>query len=337
MRTIVRLILVALLVALIAATGYLLHGPLFAWSPVTPGFARSHEGRIEFLHRADRPVARARRLPERDLAQIESAFGLTFGDKVTIVICDNWEDVERFTPWLPAEKSLAARTLEFGTLVYLTPTAQERTDTAEFLRHELVHVLLLRHTPYSARTALKRHWWPMEGMAVRYGNPAAYPPPDQDRVAEVAETLPSVLQQGLTTDGETTIAERYAFAGGLVAYLEQVYSRPLLHQFLFEYLRQPDSWSTTFEKVFEEPFDSVVGAYARSTQDGFDPDAEPQTPIDPDDPEWNPSAAEIDALERELTPPLNSTPIAPLNATPPAAPRNVSPGSPGNASPKRPR
>ena len=278
-----RLFLMSLAIAVVVSAALLLHGPLFAWSPVTPGYGRLRDGRLLFLHRAGQPPAELNRLKERDVAALESAFGLQFGDAVTIVMCDEWDDLRRFTPWLPVLHDVASRTVEFGTVVYLTPLARERTDASEFLRHELVHVLLLRHTPLSTRTQLKDHWWPMEGLAVRYGNPGVYPMPGPERLQELRGSFATVLSAPLAQSHAASVSEQYAVAGGLIGYLEQVYGRPSVHQFVHSYLRTPADWQALFERTFYEPFADVAAAFGRSLDEKSNAHLDPPDGPDPAD------------------------------------------------------
>lgn len=273
----------SLAIAIVVGAAFLLYGPLFAWSPVTPGYARSQDGRLVFLHREGQPLPAENRLKERDIAALESAFGLQFGDEVTVVLCDQWEDLRRFTPWLPVLHDLAGRTVEFGTVVYLTPLARARADGADFLRHELVHVLLLRHTPLQSRTELKTHWWPIEGWAVRYGNPGVYPMPEPDRLDILRNSFASMLIAPLDGSPGASIAEQYAVAGGLIGFLEQLHGRSPVQQFMRGYLKSPSTWPQLFETVFGEPFADVAAAFGRSSDEASFAHLDPPQHPDPAD------------------------------------------------------
>src|SRR5262245_30485331 len=171
----------------------LFYGPLFAWSPITPGFVRTTLGDVVYLHRTTRLLTAQHEHVAAEMAALEKSIGLSFHGPVSVVLCDEAGDLRRFTPWLSAPPGLGARTLQFGTVVYVSPLMRDRDDVGAFIRHELVHVLLLRNTPLVARVALLKHWWILEGLSVHYGNPASYPLPPRRRLAELGPFLTAIL------------------------------------------------------------------------------------------------------------------------------------------------
>ena len=106
--------------------------------------ARSHVRSVVQWPGQRRPLRRARRLPALHAVAADSS-------------------------------GVGARTLQFGTAVYVAPTVRNRPDVGDFIRHELVHVLLLRNTALSSRVALSRHWWLLEGLSVRVRQPQQLP------------------------------------------------------------------------------------------------------------------------------------------------------------------
>ena len=198
----------------------LFYGPLFAWSPITPGFTRTTLGAVVYLHRTSRPLTLQHQRVPAEMAALERAVGLSFQGPVSVVLCDEPGDLTRFTPWLAAPPGLGARTLQFGTIVYVSPLVRDRGDAGAFIRHELVHVLLLRNTPLVSRAALLRHWWVFEGLSVHYGNPASYPLPPKSRLAAIRPELSSILDPDFTgPPSDVTVGERYALAGAFVGRL----------------------------------------------------------------------------------------------------------------------
>jgi hypothetical protein len=240
----------------------LFYGPLFAWSPLTPGFVRSRQGAVTYLHRTDRPLTPHHRLVAQEVPQLEATFGLSFHGPVNVVLCDEVGDFRRFTPWLPTPPGLGARTLQFGTAVYVAPTVRDRPDVGDFIRHELVHVLLLRNTTLSSRVALSRHWWLLEGLSVAYGNPQSYMHPDAHRSSVLAQELRAILDPDARANlARASITERYAIAGAFVRHLIERKGWARWPSFMREYVADLELWRETFARHFAEPFDVAIETF----------------------------------------------------------------------------
>jgi len=252
--------------AWVVASGLLalFYGPLFAWSPITPGFVRTTLGDVVYLHRTARPLTRQHARVAAEMARLEHVLGMSFHGPVNVVLCDEASDMRRFTPWLSEPPGLGARTLQFGTVVYVSPLVRDRGDAGAFIRHELVHVLLLRNTPLVARVSLLKHWWLLEGLSVHYGNPDSYPVPSRGRLTEL-RPLQAILDPDVSGQGgEATVAERYALAGAFVGDLMQRKSAVAWSMFLHALVNDPTRWRGSFERAFGESFDSALQHFERS-------------------------------------------------------------------------
>ena len=242
----------------------LFYGPLFAWSPITPGFIRTTLGSVVYLHRTSRPLTPQHQRVPAEMAALERAIGLRFQGPVSVVLCDEPGDLTRFTPWLSAPPALGARTLEFGTVVYVSPLVRDRGDAAAFIRHELVHVLLLRNTPLVSRTALLKHWWVLEGLSVHYGNPSSYPLPRGARLTALRGQLVSTLDPDAeTVPADVTAAERYALAGALVGYVIERHGTAAFSAFVRDLVADPASWRASFDRHTGESFTTALATFER--------------------------------------------------------------------------
>ena len=240
----------------------LFYGPLFAWSPVTPGFTRSPQIGITYLHRIDRPLTAHHRAVAQELPRLEATFGLSFNGPVNVVLCDEPGDFRRFTPWLPTPPGVGARTLQFGTAVYVAPTVRNRPDVGDFIRHELVHVLLLRNTALSSRVALSRHWWLLEGLSVEYGNRSSYLHPDAHRATVLGAELSAILDPDSRANlARASVTERYAIAGAFVRHLIERKGWERWPGFLREYVADLAAWRDTFARHFGETFDGAMADF----------------------------------------------------------------------------
>jgi len=255
----IRIVGVAIAVLTAIALGY---GPLFALLPATPGFARLRMGGLVVLRRPTSAVNPAeRRLPDaaRDAS---TAVGLSFTGDVPIVVCDSWSDLRRFTPWLPVNPGLGARTLPIGHIIYVTPLIKDRPDMDIFVRHELIHVLLHQHMPLSDRLDGGRPAWLIEGVATYFGNPDSYPASGVLRHRIAPEDIPRVIREGPGVAGATMF---YGLSRDVVASLEKRGGRDNLRAFLKAYTAMPRDWQSSFVKYFGQTFDAFLAGFATGT------------------------------------------------------------------------
>jgi hypothetical protein len=243
----------------------LFYGPLFAWSPITPGFIRTTLGSVVYLHRTTRPLTPQHQRVPAEMAALERVIGLQFQGPVSVVLCDEPGDLARFTPWLSAPPALGARTLQFGTVVYVSPLVRDRGDAAAFIRHELVHVLLLRNTPIVSRTALLKHWWVLEGLSVHYGNPSSYPLPRGARLTAIRRQLAATLDpDAAQLPSDVTVAERYALAGAFVGYVIERHGRAAFSSFVRDLVAEPSNWRESFARHAGDSFATDLARFERS-------------------------------------------------------------------------
>jgi hypothetical protein len=243
----------------------LFYGPLFAWSPITPGFIRTTLGAVTYLHRTSRPLTAQHHRVPAEMAALEETIGLSFQGPVNVVLCDDPSDLTRFIPWLSAPPGLGARTLQFGTVVYVSPLIRDRGDAAAFIRHELVHVLLLRNTPIVSRVPLLKHWWVLEGLSVHYGNPSNYPLPPAARLSALRGSVAAALDPDVATPPpDVTIGERYALAGAFVGDLIERHGTERWSSFVRELVVEPTDWRPVFKGQLGESFEGALARFQRS-------------------------------------------------------------------------
>jgi hypothetical protein len=247
------------LIALVTL-GLLLHGPLFVWLPVAPGFVRERQDVVVVLRRPGAAVTPAHGRFGAAARAVEASLGLSFTQPVPIVLCDAWGDLRRFMPWLPVNRGLGARTLPIGHVVYVTPLVRDRADADVFVRHELVHVLLHQHMPFMQRLDGGKPAWLIEGVATYFGNPGSYPAGDllADRLRSVG--VARLLREGPGAPGGPTLF--YAESRDFVASLVQRHGADRFRTFLARYVRAPAQWPSAFMEVFGATFDSALAEFA---------------------------------------------------------------------------
>src|SRR5215510_8573269 len=124
--------------SLFALLGYaFLAGPLFAWSPLKPGYDVVHFERADVYFGRGVTLDPAYRKVDEYIQNIEQIHQLKFSERMTIIVCRSWADFHRFLPTVRGE-GVGAATPEFGSVTYVTPKVQEMGfDPGEFVRHEL--------------------------------------------------------------------------------------------------------------------------------------------------------------------------------------------------------
>jgi len=149
--------------AVLAAFPY---GPLFAWSPVHPGYVKLNFKRADVLYPADRPPDPAYSDVDQYVALAESFHNLRCSKKITVVACRDWNDCLRFAaPFLGKQRPVGV-TIPTGTVIYLaTPYIYGTLDVGGVLRHELSHATLNQNRTLLSVWRLLRQPWFSEGVA----------------------------------------------------------------------------------------------------------------------------------------------------------------------------
>jgi hypothetical protein len=158
-----RVLACSFVLAVLAAFPY---GPLFAWSPVHPGYNKLSFKRADVLYPADRAPDPAYSEVDRYVALAESFHNLKCSKKITVVACRDWNDCLRFAAPFLGNRRPVGVTIPTGTVIFLaTPYIYETLDVGGVLRHELSHATLNQNrTLLSVWRLLKQPWF-SEGVA----------------------------------------------------------------------------------------------------------------------------------------------------------------------------
>ncbi len=140
-------------------------GPLFAWSPVHPGYRQVRFSRADVLYPDSRALDQAYRDVDRYVAIAESFHELKCSKKIKVVVCRNWNDCLRFAaPFLMGQRPLAV-TVATGTVIFVTPRADGWADIGGLLRHELSHAVQNQNRSVVSVLRMLRQPWVSEGVA----------------------------------------------------------------------------------------------------------------------------------------------------------------------------
>jgi hypothetical protein len=254
----------ALRLTALVVLGLLFYGPLFVWLPATPGFTRERQDLVVVFRRPAAAVTPAQGRLGAAARAVEASVGLSFTHPVPIVLCESWGDLRRFMPWLPVNRSLGARTLPIGHVVYVTPLVRDRADADVFVRHELVHVLLHQHMPMLQRLDGGKPAWLIEGVATLFGNPGSYPDGQDLRDRARTVDIGRLLTTGPAAPGGPTLF--YPESRDFVAQLVARYGADRVRAFLASYVRDPAEWPAAFARTFGVTFDAALAAFAHGAQ-----------------------------------------------------------------------
>ncbi|HTQ54738.1 MAG TPA: hypothetical protein VMI94_09780 [Bryobacteraceae bacterium] len=140
-------------------------GPLFAWSPVHPGYREARFSRADVLYPDSAALDPAYREVDRYVAVAENFHELKCPRKIKVVVCRNWGDCLRFAaPFLMGQRPLAV-TVPTGTVIFVTPRADGWADIGGLLRHELSHAVQNQNRSLLSVLRMLRQPWVSEGVA----------------------------------------------------------------------------------------------------------------------------------------------------------------------------
>lgn len=165
-------------VIILAALAAFPWGPLFAWSPVHPGYRQAQFSRADVLYPDSTTLDPAYRELDAYVAVAERFFELKSPKKIKVVVCRNWSDCIRFaTPFLG--RPLAV-TIPTGTVIFVTPKAVDfRADTGELLQHEVSHAVEKQSRSLVNVLRMRKQPWVSEGVACVVAEMETTPPGHQ--------------------------------------------------------------------------------------------------------------------------------------------------------------
>jgi hypothetical protein len=151
-----------LVLAFLAAFPY---GPLFAWSPLHPGYRQVQFSRADVLYPDSAVLDPTYREIDHYVATAERFHELKCSKRIKVVVCRNWNDCLRFAaPFLMGQRPLAV-TVATGTAIFVTPNAAGWADIGGLLRHELSHAVLNQNRSLISVLRMLRQPWVSEGVA----------------------------------------------------------------------------------------------------------------------------------------------------------------------------
>ena len=231
------------------------YGPLFPWSPIKPGYSRLRLKRADLFYTGTLDPAYLK--VDDYITELERTFRIPMQKKVKVIALANWNDKERFCPWAGGRLA-AGVTLDFGTVVFITPRIRERhLDTAEFLRHELTHAITGQNITLWKMQRLKQIHWLTEGVPVWFGHQQAYMN-EQEFHAKALQTdlVPVIDPSGPWPQSDMRFA--YIAWRDFIQYLINQRGLDRFREFYLAILQDPARHNQLFEDTYGAPLPEMV-------------------------------------------------------------------------------
>lgn len=230
-------------------------GPLFAWSPVHPGYDTQRLQRATIVYPASTLPAAALTGADAAVADVESWLGMTMHSRVTVVLCRDWDDFHRFVPTIRGRVG----GVTIGSAIYLTPRiAEKHLDLGEYLRHELTHALVGQNVPLWRLPRLEKRSWLYEGVPVWVGRQQSYATHQEFLAQARTLDLAGVID---TAHPSSDMRFNYVAWRNFIDYLDHTHGRAAFLDFYHAYLADPDAELARFQSIFGASLPDAVRHY----------------------------------------------------------------------------
>lgn len=229
-----------------------LYGPLFAWSPIKPGYEHLRFTRADIFIGSGTSLDAALRPIDEYIGATEQFHELKLHHRMTIIVCRDWSDFHRFMPAVRGE-GVGAVTPEFGTVIYLTPRIRQMNfDAGEFLRHELSHAVLHQNAKFWDRLKFKDAPWLVEGLAVLSANQKAYGTWDSFIQRAREEDLTPFYESHVQGTPGFDIRFAYQTWRYFLEWTIETQGRAEFQEFLTRFLQRPTEAEVVFRETYGE-------------------------------------------------------------------------------------
>jgi hypothetical protein len=233
------------------------YGPLFAWSPVRPGYDSQTLQRATIVYPAGTQPDPKLRAVDTYIGEAETDLGLPMLRPITVVLCRNWDDFHRFAPTIGRVGGLTIQSA-----VYITPRiAEKNLDLTEYLRHEVTHALVHQNTPIWRLRSLQKRPWLFEGVPVWVGRQQSYDTPEQFLAKARTLDLVPVVD---TAKPSPDMRFNYVAWMNFIDYLDRTRGRPAFIRFFHAWLADPASEQRDFQTVYQTTLPAAIRSYQAS-------------------------------------------------------------------------
>jgi hypothetical protein len=250
--------LLAICAVVFGTTYAFLAGPLFAWSPVKPGYDVIHLERADIYYAKGETLDPAFRSVDRYIEMTEQFHQLRLPYRMKVIVCRSWEDFHRFLPTVSGE-GVGAATPEFGTIIYITPKVRlMRYDPGEFVRHELSHAILEQNSSIWKSIRFKQAPWLLEGLGVLAGDQRDYGSwEDFQQRVEKQSVVPLFSGVPYKTPA---FDFRFAYLSWkyFLAWMIEIRGREAFQKLITGYMQRPTEADQVFKEVYGERLSEAV-------------------------------------------------------------------------------
>jgi hypothetical protein len=245
-----------------------LAGPLFAWSPIKPGYDVLRLERADVYFGTGRAVDPAFQSMDRYIRDTEEFHQLKLPHRMTIIVCRSWSDFHRFLPTIRGE-GVGAATPEFGTVIYITPkVAQMGFDPGEFVRHELSHAVLEQNATLWNSLHFKQAPWFVEGLGVLSANQKAYGTWEEFVNRGREQTMEPLFSSPAGRTPGFDIRFAYQAWRYFLAWTVETRGRATFKRFMTGFIQRPTEATRLFREVYGEDLRAAVLRFEAAVRDG---------------------------------------------------------------------
>jgi hypothetical protein len=238
-------------VFLVIAAAFLF-GPLFAWSPIKPGYTRFTLHRADVYYPTGTTLGEPYRQIDSMIADAETFHRLKMPDRVTVIAPRSWRDFHLQVPWISGP--VAGLTIQTGTVIFITPkVAEKNADAGEYLRHELSHAILDQNMPLWRGHKMNSQPWLYEGLAVAFGRQKSYLTDDEFLSRARTEPLAPAFHGASSDMRWNYVAWRY-----FLEHMILTRGRDKFQDYLLAAMQDPDRSRSQFQSSFGISFDDAI-------------------------------------------------------------------------------
>ncbi len=257
-----RLLVTVLLIVTAGIAWALPFGPLVPWSPWKPGYQHLRLARADVYWAAGTTLPAGLAEVDRDIAESEAFHRMPVTSRLTVILCRNWSDFDRFLPNYRGVR-IGAAALATGTVIYLTPRLAERGfDHREFLRHELAHATLNQHQSLWHAYRMWKAEPFSEGLAVSFGRQRAFATPDSViAYADTHDLAPLLRPSAPAARVSRDMRLNYQVWRYFLEYWIQARGRDAFQQLLLATMDAPDQYEGLFRQVYGVSLDAAAAEF----------------------------------------------------------------------------
>jgi hypothetical protein len=242
-------------------------GPLFAWSPIKPGYETFSAKTYTVYYPAGTELPEYYKSLDTYLAETSEQFTLPLKQHIRLIRTDK-SSLQKYLPWMKTD-GLGGVALQTGDVLYISfeQIAEREFNEEEYLRHEVVHLMHHQNSNMVNAFNAGKVTYLSEGVPFYAGGPRFF-----SRDEFIKNVKKAKLEE--TTEGDAIYtadafaaldeqsAERYKIShmlyGEFIGYLIATYGQEKFNAFNHEYLKTPSIHRQLFEEQYGKKLEVVL-------------------------------------------------------------------------------